>query len=1690
MCFSHRRKFEMKIGKCKSLIGLAVVLAFLVGMTYLFLQVSGAQQPEAEKLERGFPSTGTTPTEAPSIIASSPTPPEPPEKPAEPAHREPAPKYAASARGAYPLSTTAAAKPDKVEGYRPPQYSYEGVLVQEGGETCEDAYDIGSVPFNSTGYTCDNIDDYEETGVFDCPYSSTSPDVVYSYTPSANEVINIDLYGSSYDTKVFVYENICESQYLVACNDDYYPDYVSAIFGLDIYGGNTYYIVVDGYGGDCGDYLIDITYYEECDVVCPPGGVDEGEPVCYDDYVDETNGGCNWSPFVFQPINCGDTICGTSGVYSFGTSTYREMDWFTLDLAGPATITWSGVGEFPVALWILDAGSEDCSDMVTLAFNSTIPCDTLSISVDVPAGVYWFIIAPADWGDYPCGVEYVAWLDCDVVTTGACCNDFEPYDCQITTPEDCAALPDHTFKGLGTDCDPNPCLPAPPNDECEGAIEVFPPDCPSVHTEYGTTVGATIDCPGVLDWEAVWYKFTLTYDCNNVLIDYCPTNRSDVYTRGVVLYDECPPDCGNYILYTGLQWVTCPSTYTDLTVWWNALPAGTYYLPVFVEDNAGNQLDFGFDICVEECFAEPGDNCADPITVTLPAELPYSDLNQTTCGRLDDYSSTCLGYYDGGEDIIYELTVTSAVDVDITMNPKGTTWTGMAIDGACPPGATCMDYSTGSSGSRVLSGVHLEPGTYYIMVDTWPSPTCIPDFDLTITEAAGPPPNDDCANATAIGEVIEIPFSTTQATFDGPGGCQTAPNIWYCYTAPLTGEAHVALCGSYYDTKLAVYAGCECDPVGTMLGCNDDACYKALQSELTIPVVEGNQYLIEVGGYSSNTGDGVLTCTSYVAGEPPENDNCEGAPIISTFPTTVYGTTVDATIDCPGVLDWDAVWYRFDLPYTSNNVLVDFCPTDGYIITVGVVFYDECPPDCPNYILRTGYQWVYCEETGYDNPNIWWDELPGPASYWFPVYVEPGKGAMDFGFTVSVEEALPCTVACPEGGIPEGEPYCYDGYVDTYNAGCNNVPYVFQDINCGDTICGTSGVYDDLYYRDTDWFRVEVGDGDLTWTCVAEFPVLIFIIDAGSENCADYTILGSATAPKCDTVSLSFYVPAGVYWLWVGPSDWLPTIPCGELSEYVAWAECTPFGPQIAVDPTSMYPVLNPSGDCSTADEDLVISSVGGEDLNYSIVENPEVDWMELSSYSGTIPPGNSHTLTTSFDATGMAEGDYYCDLEITHNDPGMPSPFVVAVHLEVELAPEIDIPPRVWMPVVPGCIMDYGFRVHNYGEGELRFEVSVQKNPPPLMARKDDAWENPLQAQWSEAKHRTRDVSQVDMSSPAHLTTLEPSGPSMSPPAGGQVMAEGDTLFMQMVHGPDESWSFATSDNGPGYKVYENFWGVTAPIGDIHFWGFALYYDAGWYLGDPADLVFEITFYSDPIDEIQPPTEVVCTYSNVVPSYEYYDIYAGWVDCWYFSVDELEPACELSEGWVSIQSQSGGQGAGYTWLLWGSAQTGDGVSCQEGGDCPRYFDQAMILTEGGAACPFTVAPESGTVPAESFFDVFLTFDGTLFENCVDDTQTCYMVFTSNDCDEPVLTVDVHAMSARGDVTGDCVINIADLVSLLNYIFKGCPAPDPLCIGDVDRDGDVDSDDCLYMASYLFTGGPPPDIPTAPMEDQTPIQQK
>ncbi|MHC4129719.1 MAG: hypothetical protein ACYSUA_16455, partial [Planctomycetota bacterium] len=125
----------------------------------------------------------------------------------------------------------------------------EGVTcpVPPQGDHMQDPFIIAAVPFSDVGDSWSFDNWYDEQ----CTFHSDSPDVVYAYTPAQDE-----------DTKLFVYEN-AEGN-VVACNDDWcstpsYPDpYVAHIEALPVFAGNTYYIIVDGWGGWGGVYTLDI----------------------------------------------------------------------------------------------------------------------------------------------------------------------------------------------------------------------------------------------------------------------------------------------------------------------------------------------------------------------------------------------------------------------------------------------------------------------------------------------------------------------------------------------------------------------------------------------------------------------------------------------------------------------------------------------------------------------------------------------------------------------------------------------------------------------------------------------------------------------------------------------------------------------------------------------------------------------------------------------------------------------------------------------------------------------------------------------------------------------------------------------------------------------------------------------------------------------------------------------------------------------------------------------------------------------------------------------------------------------------------------------------------------------------------------------------------------------------------------
>jgi len=280
----------------------------------------------------------------------------------------------------------------------------------QGGDTIETCTVIPALPYNTTGTTAGFVDNYDEA----CPYTgSTSPDVVYCWTAGFTGCVDIHTCESGYDTKLYVYQNVYTPGFPYACNDDNAncpgASFRSWIEGMCVTEGNTYYIVVDGYGGDFGDYLFtmyEAECYGPCDpYYCPAVAFDENEPTCYDGYIDGTNIGCNGPPYLFQYPGLNTIICGESGNYD--ANSMRDMDWFEVTLESAKTVEFCACTSFPGRVWILD-GNAGCPGTFTIVTVAGGTDCWFCATADLAAGTYYFVVSTDGWLGVPCGAPYKA----------------------------------------------------------------------------------------------------------------------------------------------------------------------------------------------------------------------------------------------------------------------------------------------------------------------------------------------------------------------------------------------------------------------------------------------------------------------------------------------------------------------------------------------------------------------------------------------------------------------------------------------------------------------------------------------------------------------------------------------------------------------------------------------------------------------------------------------------------------------------------------------------------------------------------------------------------------------------------------------------------------------------------------------------------------------------------------------------------------------------------------------------------------------------------------------------------------------------------------------------------------------------------------------------------------------------------
>ncbi|MHC4573181.1 MAG: hypothetical protein ACYS76_03480 [Planctomycetota bacterium] len=139
-----------------------------------------------------------------------------------------------------------------------------------------------------------------------------------------------------------------------------------------------------------------------------------------------------------------------------------------------------------------------------------------------------------------------------------------------------------------------------------------------------------------------------------------------------------------------------------------------------------------------------------------------------------------------------------------------------------------------------------------LLLDTWLTGVC---------DVVQIPPllNDECVFSYPVAENVVYEGTTVGTSGTDISSCAfgDSNDVWHRYTATGDGVVTISLCGSSFDTTLAVYDACG----GEELTCNDDSedCgVGSLQSQSTLAVTADTTYYIRVAGYDGATGEYIL----------------------------------------------------------------------------------------------------------------------------------------------------------------------------------------------------------------------------------------------------------------------------------------------------------------------------------------------------------------------------------------------------------------------------------------------------------------------------------------------------------------------------------------------------------------------------------------------------------------------------------------------------------------------------------------------------------------------------------------------------------------------------------------------------------------------------------------------------------------
>lgn len=67
-----------------------------------------------------------------------------------------------------------------------------------------------------------------------------------------------------------------------------------------------------------------------------------------------------------------------------------------------------------------------------------------------------------------------------------------------------------------------------------------------------------------------------------------------------------------------------------------------------------------------------------------------------------------------------------------------------------------------------------------------------------------------------------------------------------------------------------------------------------------------------------------------------------------------------------------------------------------------------------------------------------------------------------------------------------------------------------------------------------------------------------------------------------------------------------------------------------------------------------------------------------------------------------------------------------------------------------------------------------------------------------------------------------------------------------------------------------------------------------------------------------------------------------------------------------------------------------------------------------------------------------------------------------------------NCFARSGDINADNQVLLPDIVSIINYLFRGQTTPAPFCRGDANGNGTILLPDIVYLINFLFRSGPAP----------------